>query len=162
MWINYSTMATDRQVDELGELLVAFVNRVSHPRGRALVFLSKAGITVDQAILLNFAQDNPGSTPSSLAAMMNLSLPSVSQMLDRLFKLELVRRTEDPADRRRKTIDVTAKAKRFLAGFREVRSAEFAAGTAALSPATRKALLEAIRAAVEELSTSGQDPTAQS
>ena len=90
-----------KQSDELGELLVDFVNRVSHPRGRALTFLINAGITVDQVILLNCAQQQPGSTPSALAKMMSLSPSSVSQMLDRLHSLGMVRRTEDPNDRRR-------------------------------------------------------------
>jgi DNA-binding MarR family transcriptional regulator len=137
---------------ELGDLLEAFVNRVSHPRGRALTFLAKAGVTVDQAILLSFALQHPGSTPSSLAAMMNLSLPSVSQMIERLVKLGLLRRREDPEDRRCKVIEATAKAKTFLARLREVRSAELAAGTAALSPRTRRALFEAIAEALKELS----------
>jgi len=139
--------------DELGGLLVEFVNRVSHPRGRALTFLTKTGVTVDQVILLNFAHGQPGSTPSALAAKMNLSLPSVSQMLERLHKLGLVRRTEDQADRRRKTIGVTAKATALLVKFREVRCDEFRAGTVSLTAATRRNLVSAIKAAVGELKT---------
>ena len=139
--------------NELGDLLVDFVNRVSHPRGRALTFLVSAGITVDQAILLNCAQQQPGSTPSTLAGMMSLSPSSVSQMLDRLHGLGMVRRTEDPNDRRRKTIAVTPEAAKFLAQFRDVRRDEFLAGTATLTPATRQALASAIKSALDELAT---------
>lgn len=140
-----------KQDDRLGDLLVDFVSRVSHPRGRALRFLVNAGITVDQAILLHHAQQQPGSTPSALAGMMNLSLPSVSQMLDRLHGLGMVRRTPDPHDRRRKTIDVTAGAAAFLADFHRVRRDEFLAGTAPLTAATRQALAAAMAAALDEL-----------
>ena len=140
-----------KPADDLGALLVAFVNRVSHPRGRAVTFLAKAGITVGQAILLNLAAANPDSTPSSLAAAMRLSLPSASQMLDRLVKLGYLRRREDAADRRRKTISVTRKTHTFLARFRAVRSAEFVAGTAGLTPATRKALIDVLTLALGEL-----------
>lgn len=137
--------------DELGDLLVDFISRVSHPRGRALRFLMSAGITVDQAILLHYAQRQPGSTPSTLAGLMNLSLPSVSQMLDRLHGLGMVQRTTDPHDRRRKTIDVTAGAATFLADFHKVRRDEFLAGTAPLTAATRQALASAITTALDEL-----------
>lgn len=137
--------------EELGSLLVEFFNRVSHPRGRALSFLAEAGLTVDQAILLSYAHEQPGSTPSSLAARMNLSLPSVSQMLERLVKLGMLRRSEDPTDRRRKTITLSATAKRFLTRFREVRVRELVTGTEPLSPATRQALIVALTAAHVEL-----------
>ena len=136
----------------IGLLLEAFVNKVSHPRGRALALLTKASVTVDQAILLNFALLNPGSTASSLATTMNLSLPSISQMIERLAKQGLVRRIEDPLDRRRKVIEVTAKTKTFLSKLKVVRSEEFVAGTAALSQETRRRLISVLTDALNELS----------
>lgn len=159
MCINYLCVQTNRSSTSggavpLGALLVAFLNRVSHPRGRALTFLAKSGVTVDQAILLNAALEQPGSTPTALATKMSLSLPSISQMLERLAKLDLVRRLEDSEDRRRKVIEVTPKARRWLAKLHDVRSAEFVTGTSALSPSTRVALAAALTAALGELSTS--------
>lgn len=137
--------------EKLGALLEAFVNKISHPRGRALSLFSRSSVTVDQAILLNHALAKPGSTPTSLATAMNLSLPSVSQMLERLVKLELVRRVEDPEDRRRKTIEVTPKAKRFLKELRDVRLEEFSAATARLSTATQQQLVAVLARALSEL-----------
>ena len=136
---------------ELGRLLEAFLSRVSHPRGRALTFMAKASVTVPQAILLKFALATPNSTPSSLAAIMNISLPSVSQMIERLVKLGLSQRIEDAEDRRRKTIKVTVKGRTFLARLKEVRSAEFTAGTEGLSPATQRRLFDALSQALKEL-----------
>ena len=76
----------------LGGLIEAFVNKVSHPRGRVLNLMARASVTVPQVILLNFALTSPDSTPSSLAAKMRMSRPSVSQMVDRLVRLRLVAR----------------------------------------------------------------------
>ena len=128
---------------ELGALIEAFVNRISHPRG----------------LLLNFALTIPGSTPSSLATIMKISLPSVSQMIERLVKLGLARRTEDSDDRRRKTISVTTKGRRLLARLEAVRSAEYAAGAAKLSPATRRRLVDALSEAMRELAPPGAPPS---
>jgi DNA-binding MarR family transcriptional regulator len=141
----------------LGGLIEAFVNRVSHPRGRVLNLMARASVTVPQAILLNFALTIPDSTPSSLAARMRMSRPSVSQMVDRLVRLKLVGRAEDPADRRRKTVSVTAKGRSLLARLSAVRSAEFLAGASGLSAPTRVQLIDALEAAVRELA-SGDTP----
>jgi DNA-binding MarR family transcriptional regulator len=140
---------TDNQ--RLGGLIEAFVNRVSHPRGRVLNLMARASVTVPQAILLNFALTMPDSTPSSLAAKMRMSRPSVSQMVDRLVRLKLVARAEDPTDRRRKTVSVTAKGRSLLARLSAVRSAEFLAGAAGLSASTRARLIDALEATVQEL-----------
>jgi DNA-binding MarR family transcriptional regulator len=135
----------------LGELLQTFLNRVSHPRGRVLRLMSEASVTVPQVILLNLASTMPGSTPSSLAANMKMSLPTVSQMIERLVKVGLVQRIEDREDRRRKTVTITTKARTLLTRVRAVRSAEFAAGTAGLSPTTRRRLTEVLVQALHEL-----------
>jgi DNA-binding MarR family transcriptional regulator len=135
----------------LGGLIEAFVNKVSHPRGRVLNLMARASVTVPQVILLNFALTGPDSTPSSLAAKMRMSRPSVSQMVDRLVRLRLAARAEDPTDRRRKAVSVTPKGRRLLARLSAVRSAEFRAGAAGLSASTRARLIDALEAALREL-----------
>ncbi len=72
-------------------------------------------------------------------------------MIERLVKLGLVQRIEDPKDRRRKTIVVTRKAKTFLTRLKTVRRAEFAAGTADLSLPTQQVLADALSQALKEL-----------
>ncbi len=109
--------------EELGALLEAFINRVSHPRGRVLSFMADASVTVPQVILLNLALATPDSTPSHLAAAMKISLSSVSQMIERLVRLGLAERTEDAADRRRKTIRATPAGRSLLGRHKAVRSA---------------------------------------
>ncbi len=135
----------------LGELLESFLNHISHPRGRTLAWLVKNQVTVDQAILLNHVRAAPDAQPSTLAEKMNLSLPSVSQMLERLVKLGFVTRTEHTEDRRRRRVAVTAKARHFLNQFRKVRASEFAVGTERLSARTKHRLTAALNAALREL-----------
>jgi DNA-binding MarR family transcriptional regulator len=129
---------------ELGALIEASINRISHSRGRVLTLMAKASVTVPQVILLNFALKNPDSTPSSLAAILKISLPSVSQMIERLVKLGLAQRTEDSKDRRRKTVSVTSKGRTLLIRLEAVRAAEYATGAANLSEATRRRLADAL------------------
>ncbi len=135
--------------EDLARLLEAFVNRVSHPRGRALAFMSEASVTVAQVILMTHAID--GETPTSLAAAMNLSLSSASQMVERLVKLGFLQRSEDVEDRRRKTVRATPKAKAFLDELKALRGEEFAAAVAVLSRETRGSLKSAIARALQEL-----------
>lgn len=142
---------TKRKDDDLGRLLEAFVNKISHPRGRALAFMSEASVTVAQVILMNTAMTERDSTPSSLAAAMNLSLSSVSQMIERLVKLGFLQRSEDSEDRRRKTIRAAPKAKGFLDNLKALRAEEFAAGAAVFSRETREILKSAIAQALREL-----------
>ena len=133
----------------MGLMLEAFVNRISHPRGRALAFMSEASVTVAQVILMTHAIC--GGTPSSLAAAMNLSMSSVSQMIERLVKLGFLNRSEDAEDRRRKTVRATVKAKAFLDELRILRAEEFSVGAAVFSRETRDVLKCAISRALREL-----------
>ena len=47
----------------------------------------EASVTAPQVVLMNYAMTVPRSTPSNLAAAMNISLSSISQMIERLVKL---------------------------------------------------------------------------
>ena len=142
-----------RHDKDLGPLLESFVNRVSHTKGRAMEFMLASAVTSGQAILLNTALLHTDCTPTDLAASMRLSLSSVSQMIERLVKLELVTRNEAAGDRRRKSITVTANGRTFLDQLKAIRIEEYAEGTAGLSTATRHSLTAAIRQALAELET---------
>ncbi|WP_141329882.1 MarR family winged helix-turn-helix transcriptional regulator [Myxococcus sp. AB025B] len=135
----------------LGSLLESFLGHVSHSRGQVLSLLSEHGVTADQGILLRHVREQPGEPLSSLAERMGLSLPSVSQMAERLVKLGYVTRREDPEDRRRKSLQVTAKASRFLTAFKKVRAEELALGSSRLTAPTQQRLVSALEAALAEL-----------
>jgi DNA-binding MarR family transcriptional regulator len=138
-------------MDDLGAKLAEFVNKVSHPRGRALVFMTEANVTVAQVILMNSVATGAAATPSEISHLMGLSISSASQMIERLVKLSFLDRYEDADDRRKKTIVATDKAKEFLDQLRVIRANEFEHGVAPLSQATRDLLAEAVNRALAEI-----------
>jgi len=129
----------------LGDLLQALVNRVSHRGGRTLALMNQASVTLQQVLLLSRVAEATGSTASQLAGALNMSLPSISQMIDRLHQLKLVTRVEMEEDRRKKRIALTRAGRAFLERLQAARSAEYQAGLATL-PQPLRAELEAILA----------------
>lgn len=145
--------------DEVGDLLQEFVNRVSHLQGNTLSVLTDESVTLQQVLLLRRLQQAGRSAPSELAGLMRMSPPAVSQMIDRLFGLDLVTRVEAPEDRRRKLIAVTNKARQLLERIRRARAAEYAAGVRGLSPKLRGELARVLRKALQELPVEAESLT---
>ncbi len=135
----------------IGAVLEAFVNRVSHSRGRAMEFMLSASITTAQAILLHTVALTTQCAPSDIATAMRLSPSSVSQMIERMAKQGLLERVEAEDDRRRKVLAVTATGRQFLDELKALRIQEYADGVAGLTPATRAQLEQALQAALKEL-----------
>lgn len=136
---------------EAGELLQEFVNRVSHLQGNTLTVLTEESVTLQQVLLLRRLQQMGESPLSELAARMRMSLPAVSQMIDRLYALGLLTRVEADEDRRRKKVAVTKKGAALLERVRRARAGEYAAGIAGLSARVRSELLAVLRRALKEL-----------
>jgi len=135
----------------LGNLVQEFVNRVSHTQGKTLAVLTDASVTLQQVLLLRRLASTGESTPSALAAQMHMSLPAVSQMVERLFQLELVSRAESSDDRRKKQLGLTSRGRGLLKRIAEARCADFAAGIAPLPPRLRAALARVLEDALKEL-----------
>lgn len=155
-------MDSSSQRRSLGDLLQEFIGRVAHRSGRTLAIMSEASVTLHQVILLNRLAELGEATVSELAVALGMSLPSVSQMIDRLHRLELVTRVELHSDRRRKQINLTAAGRALLDRLREVRSLEFESGTASLSAPLRaelNALLSRVLAELERTDHDGARPT---
>ena len=152
------TTEVELSAEELGGLLQELVNRVSHNQGRTLAVLDEASVTLQQALLLRRLQHSGQSTSSELAAQLHISLPAMSQMVDRLFELDLVTRTEMAQDRRKKRISPTAKARALLERVRRARSAEYGAALAVLAPKLRVELARTVQKVLRELPAEGQRP----
>lgn len=135
----------------LGDLLQDFIGRVAHRSGSTLTIMNEASVTLHQVIVLNRLVDLGEATVSELALTLCMSLPSVSQMIDRLHRLELVTRTELCSDRRKKQIGLTASGRVLLDRLREARSLEFETGTASLSAPLRAELAGLLSRAIMEL-----------
>lgn len=141
----------DHAVRPLGDLLQDFIARIAHRGGQTLTIMNEASVTLQQVILLNRIAEAKDGTPSDLALALGMSLTSVSQMIDRLYRLDLVTRAEIATDRRRKRISLTEAGRILLARLREVRSIEFDIGTGALSSQTHSDLREILSRALLEL-----------
>ena len=137
--------------ERLGDLLQEFVNRVSHLQGNTRAVLTEESVTLQQVLLLRRLTQLGECSPSELANAMRMSLPAVSQMIDRLFVIGLLTRAEAPDDRRRKRVAVTGKGEALLARIRRARAAEYTAGTSRLSPAVRAELIGVLGKALREL-----------
>ena len=141
--------------NQLGDLLQDLVNRIAHCGGHTLAIMNAVPVTLQQVIMLHRLSDPGINTPSELAAALNMSLPSVSQMIDRLHQLKLVTRIEMPADRRKKQIALTPEGRTLLLRLHKARSAEYEAGLAQLSPDLRVKLKHVLRCALTELTATG-------
>lgn len=71
--------------------------------------LDEAGLdlTVDQWVLIDHVQRNPGISQTQLAEMTVKDTPTVTRMLDLLIKKSLSERRPDPSDRRKFSIHLT-------------------------------------------------------
>ena len=136
---------TDDPTAKLGELLEEFVNRISHRQGKTLTVLTDESVTLQQVLLLRRVQQSGKSTPSEIAERMHMSLPAVSQMIDRLFLPGLLARSESQIDRRRKDVAITPKGHRLLQLIRKARASEYAAGVAPLPLRLRSDLAKLLR-----------------
>ncbi|MFN8508716.1 MAG: MarR family transcriptional regulator [Dehalococcoidia bacterium] len=61
---------------------------------------AELGLTTAQLRVMFLLRDMPGVTAGELATRLKVTPPTISGIVDRLVKLELVRREFDPADRR--------------------------------------------------------------
>ena len=84
--------------------------------------LTQVALTPQQLRLVGLlALDGPKRL-TDLATQLGVSMPTVSGLLDRLSQHGMIQRTEDPLDRRAKTVQVTAKGTEAL---RAMLAAEF-------------------------------------
>ncbi len=121
-----------------GEMLQELVNRISHRRGKTLQIMDDVPVTLHQTLLLLRLREMSPCTASDLAAELNLSLPAVSQAIDRLVRLKLVTRVESEADRRKKRLVTTKKTHTLLNRLSEARSKEYGTGLSGLPPDIRQ------------------------
>jgi DNA-binding MarR family transcriptional regulator len=152
-------MSDGRGLDlALGELVEQFINRIAHRQGRTLGVFAEESVTLQQVLLLRHLQLLGESTPSELAEHMHVSLPAVSQMLDRLFVLTLLTRREASEDRRRKRVALTRRGHEVLERVRQARTQEYAAGVTALPDELRADLSDVLTRVLAQLGGSAADP----
>lgn len=127
------------------------VDLVSHRAGAALSVMEQTGVTLPQALLLARVERTGGVSISTLASNSTGSAPAMSQMVDRLVRQNLLLRIEDPLDRRRKTVSLSAAGTSFLRNLERARTLDYAAGLALLQHSARAELARAVEHALIEL-----------
>ena len=92
------------------------------------------GVTGSQAALLNIIRKSPGIGVRELAARERIAPASMSVAVARLEKAGLIRRTDNPLDRRRQALWVTEPGDRVLRAVRTRRTAWLASRLSQLPP----------------------------
>jgi DNA-binding MarR family transcriptional regulator len=121
--------------------------------GRTLPLLHAQKLTTPQLAALEFVFEL--RTISGVASYLGLSRPATSQMLQKLVRRGLIRRSEGATDRREKTVQLTTRGKRLLDRLSAARTARFAASVSSLPPRTARRLKSALRDTVLHLEKSG-------
>ncbi|WP_077233681.1 MarR family winged helix-turn-helix transcriptional regulator [Bacillus australimaris] len=77
-------------------------------------------LTDKQHIVLNFIEQNRGSSPIQIAQQLGITQSAVSQLLNTLEKKEWIRRSINPNNRRELHVELSEKAKTYLENMRKI------------------------------------------
>ena len=119
--------------------------------------LSPSSVTVLTTLFL----DGPRG-PSELAALLDITTASATELIDRLQALGHVVRRPHPRDRRRLLVELTETGAREIEGVFGAFTARVEASSGAMSPDERTAVLEFVRAVHRNLREDGPDEGAAS
>lgn len=134
----------------LTKLVICFLGEMHlFDAGRSLPLLHAAKLTTPQLAALEFVFER--RTISTVASYLGLSRPATSQMIQKLVRRGLIRRSEGAIDRREKTVALTAKGKALLKKIAAARSARFAKSVSVLPRRSASRLKGALREAVRDI-----------
>ncbi len=117
--------------------------------GRTLPLLHAADLTMPQLAVLEFVAEP--RTASAVAGYASLSRPATSFMIDKLVRRGFIRRSEGLADRRQRSLALTAKGSALLARIHAARVARFEASLDSLSPRAADRLRSALEDVLAEM-----------
>jgi DNA-binding MarR family transcriptional regulator len=106
-------------------------------------------LSFSQIKALNLLSDRAPLSLKGLSDSIGLSLPAVSRAVEQLVKRGMVKRAEDPDDRRAKRVTLTAKGASTMDGLLQLRVAGVKRFVAALEPEQREALLAGLTPLME-------------
>jgi DNA-binding MarR family transcriptional regulator len=131
------------------------VDLVSHSGGWAQAVMNEGAVTLPQVLLLSRIERRRSAPMGDLAEASSASGAALSQMIERLAQQGLIIRAEDAADRRRKTIRTTPRARALLRKLEAARAADYELGLRSLAPelqALMTSVLEEVAANLESMS----------
>jgi DNA-binding MarR family transcriptional regulator len=103
------------------------------------------GLTLPQVKALIFLYDNGDRSMTELAAGLAVSLPSASELVDRLVDRGLVDRMTDPADRRRVLVSLTEPAITYGRRIHDLRRKQARAALDEMPAGERACFVQSIR-----------------
>jgi len=126
---------------EIGKLLYAAVAR--HPQAR--------GLSLGQIKATAFLALHGRRTVGEIAAGVGVSLPTASELVDRLHEIGFVERGPNPADRRQVLVWLTPEAQTFKREMHALRRGQVLAALHRLPPEERPVFVRSLEALVEAL-----------
>ena len=111
--------------------------------------VERLDLTFSQIKSLSLLAGREPLTLKAISDEIGLSLPAISRGVDSLVKRGLVKRAEDPTDRRAKRVWLTAKGRRTFEGLLELRLVGVRNFVDGLEPDERDALAEGLRPLME-------------
>ena len=102
-------------------------------------------LSVPQFRVLGFVHRKPGASLSDVSEHIGMALPSMSKLMDGLVDRKLVRRAGDAGDRRRVTLELTARGCALWQSAHASAQASLAARLAALAEDDRATIARAMR-----------------
>src|SRR5437763_15322412 len=123
--------------------LIVFVHK--HCNADLFEALGALELTLTQVKLLHHLEDQPDElTLKDAAALVHVSLPAASRMVDDLVRRGFVERNEDPDDRRMKRVRLTDSGGSVIRRLNAARLSGLEHFTVGLSPSERRALAQAL------------------
>ena len=119
--------------------------------------LEEHGVYAGQDYLLDALSEEDGLTVGALAERLRIEVPTVVKTVQRMEAAGLVRRSPDPADRRRSLVHLTERGRAVLPAVREALAAVSEQGTAGLSVEERAELLRMLAVVSENLRSGNRD-----
>ena len=107
--------------------------------------VERLDLSFSQVKALNLLSDRDPLSLKGLSDALGLSVAGMSRAVEGLVQRGMVKRTEDPEDRRARCLTLTAKGARTMQGLVALRLAGIRAFVADLEPAERDALLPGLQ-----------------
>jgi DNA-binding MarR family transcriptional regulator len=143
-------MQNTRNMDKLASALIDLISLLNSPR-RDDALLREAGVSIDRALfpLLVFLDARGALSVAELADQVGRDHTTISRQLPKLETMKLVERRDTDADRRKRTVQLTAAGKRVVHAITQARRRALTKALAGWTETDRVALAELSRRFVD-------------
>ncbi|MCL4347695.1 MAG: MarR family transcriptional regulator [Candidatus Thermoplasmatota archaeon] len=117
---NGSDKILNNRVENIGEVWTDFGTLISKFTKISRINSKKAGLTLQQAWALQVISVRKGISPKEISSYSGTSLPSITDLLDGLSKLNYIYRLRSSEDRRRVEISILEKGTERLLKFQKL------------------------------------------